>query len=168
MAFRSIRYLKELANGFRGGKATYATSTPPKMKAYAPTAADFGHAQDAKPPKKVKGEFVPVYVAIGMIVLSTTLGLHTALQQLKNSPQVRVNKKRRETLPEVEEPDRVLDEADRFMKQSFFRKVAHVQENDEDYGVDDSMRADIFAHQPRAETLKSAGVDPKFRVINGS
>ncbi|XVF08568.1 hypothetical protein REPUB_Repub07fG0014600 [Reevesia pubescens] len=131
MAFRSTGYLKQLANSLQG-KATYATSTQPKLKAYAPT-ADFGYTQDhhVKPPKKVRGDFVPVYVAIGMIALSTTVGIHTALQKLKNSPQVRVNKKRRETLPEVEE--RVLDEADKFIKQSFFRKVAHVQENDDYY-----------------------------------
>ncbi|XWS51527.1 hypothetical protein CRYUN_Cryun12cG0183400 [Craigia yunnanensis] len=167
MAFRSTGYLKPLTNSLRG-KATYATSTPPKLKSYAPT-ADFGYTQDVKPPKKVRGDFVPVYVAIGMIALSTTLGLYTALQQLKNSPQVRVNKKRRETLPEVEEPDRVLDEADRFIKQSFFRKVAHVQENYEDYAIHDPTRGDIFAHRPmpRAETLKSVGVNPKFRVLDG-
>ncbi|XWS60176.1 hypothetical protein CRYUN_Cryun07bG0013100 [Craigia yunnanensis] len=166
MAFRSTGYLKQLANRLRG-KATYATSTPPKMKSYAPT-ADFGYAQDVKPPKKVRGNFVPVYVAVGMIALSTTMGLHTALQKLKNSPQVRVNKKRRETLLEVEEPDRVLDEADRFIKHSFFRKVAHVQENG-DYAIHDPTRGDIFAHRPtpRAETLKSVGVNPKFRVLDG-
>ncbi|XP_022736293.1 uncharacterized protein LOC111289477 [Durio zibethinus] len=167
MVFRSTGYLKQLANHLRG-KATYATSTSPKMKSYAPT-ADFGYAQDVKPPKKVRGDFVPVYVAIGMMALSTTMGLYTALHQLKNSPQVRVNKKRRETLPEVEEPDRVLDEADRLIKQSFFRKVAHVQENDDDYAIHDPTRGDVFAHRPtpRAETLKSAGVNPKFPGLDG-
>ena len=138
------------------------------MKSYAPT-ADFGYAQEVKSPKKVRGDFVPVCVAMGTIALSTTLGLHTALQQLKNSPQVRVNKKRRKTLLEVEEPDRVLDEADRFIKRSFFRKVAHAQENDDDYAIHDPTRGDIFAHRPtpRAETLKSVGVNPKFRVTDG-
>ncbi|EOY22680.1 Uncharacterized protein TCM_014781 isoform 2 [Theobroma cacao] len=167
MAFRSAGYLKQLANRL-GGDATYATSTAPKMKSYAPT-ADFGYGQDVKPQKQVRGDFVPVYVAIGMIALSVTLGLKTALHQLKNSPQVRVNKKRRETLPEVEEPDRVLDEADKFLKQSFFRKVTHFQENDSAYAFHDSTRRDIFTHgpTPRAETLKSVGVDPKFRVLEG-
>lgn len=151
-------YLKQLANGLRG-KATYATSTPPKLKSYSPTANNFGY--DSKPPKKIRGDFVPIYVAIGMIALSTILGLHTVTQQLKNNPQVRVNKKRRESVAEVEEPDRVLNEADKFMKQSFFRKVAHVQENDVDYAVDDPTRGDIFVQQSRSETLQSVGVNPK-------
>ncbi|XP_022756122.1 uncharacterized protein LOC111303886 [Durio zibethinus] len=150
-------------------KAIYATSTPPKLKSYAP-AADFGYTQDAKPPKKVRADFLPVYVAKGTITLSTTLGLHTALQQLKNSPQVRETKKLRETLPEVEEPDRVLDEADRFTKQSFFRIIAHVQENNDDYAIHDTTRGDIFAHRPmpRPETLKPIGDNPTFRVLDDS
>ncbi|XVF54807.1 hypothetical protein PTKIN_Ptkin05aG0211400 [Pterospermum kingtungense] len=169
MAFRLTGYMKQIIASTLRGKATYATSTPPKLTPYSPT-ANFGrYTQDAKPPKKVRGDFVPIYVAIGMIALSTMLGLHTAMQQLKNSPQVRVNKKRRETLPEVEEPDRVLDEVDKLMKQSFFRKVAHVQEDrDVDFTVDDpAVRSDIFVHKPQAETLKSVGVNPKFRVIDG-
>ncbi|GMI75681.1 hypothetical protein like AT5G07330 [Hibiscus trionum] len=165
MAFRSTASLKQLTNHLRG-KATYATSTPPKLKPYAPT-ADFGHSG----PKKVKGDFVAVYIAVGMIALSTSLGLFTAVQQLKNSPHVRLNKKRRESLPEVEEPERVLDEADKFVKQSFFRKIAHVQKSDDDYAIDDPTRADMFADRHRrthrAETLKSVGVDPKYRVYGG-
>ncbi|KAE8711862.1 Calnexin precursor family protein [Hibiscus syriacus] len=164
MAFRSTVCLKQLANHLRG-RATYATSTPPRLKSYAPTADHFGHSQDVKPPKR-KGDYVAIYVAVGMIALATTLGVHTVVQQLKNSPQVRVNKKRRESLPEVEEPERVLDEADKFVKQSFFRKVAHVQKNDDDYAIDDPTRADMFADKPkyRVESLKSVGVDPKLRV----
>ncbi|OMO94779.1 hypothetical protein CCACVL1_05836 [Corchorus capsularis] len=171
MAFRStIGYLKQLlANRLRGtSAATYATSTQPKMKSYSP-AADFGYGQDhSKTPKKVRGDFVAVYVAIGFITLSVSLGIHTAMQELKNVPNVRVNKKRRETLPEVEDPDRVLDESEKFVKQSFFRKVAHVQENDHDYAtMQDSGHADFFAVMPKkAETLKSVGVDPKFRALD--
>ncbi|KAK8536545.1 hypothetical protein V6N13_000198 [Hibiscus sabdariffa] len=164
MAFRSTGCLKQLTHHLRG-KATYATSTPPKLKSYAPTADFVG----VKSPKKVKGDFVAVYIAVGMIALSTSLGLFTAMQQLKNSPHVRLNKKRRESLPEVEEPERVLDEADKLVKQSFFRKVAHVQKSDDDYAIDDPTRADMFADRTtyRAVTLKSVGVDPKFRVYGG-
>ncbi|XVE63798.1 hypothetical protein DITRI_Ditri07aG0049000 [Diplodiscus trichospermus] len=167
MAFRSTGFLKQLANSLRG-KATYATSTQPKLKPYAPT-ADFGYTQDVKQPKKVKGDIVAVYVAIGMIALSTSLGLYTGLRELKNSPQVRVNKKRRETLPEVEEPDRVLNEVDKLISGSFFRKVAHFRSKDNDYGFHDPSRGDIFAHAPvhRAETLESVSVNPKFRVLDG-
>ncbi|XVF49482.1 hypothetical protein PTKIN_Ptkin04bG0016500 [Pterospermum kingtungense] len=167
MAFRSAGYLKQQLTNQLRGKATYATSTPPKMKPYVPT-ADFGPAQDAKQlPKKMKGNFVPVCVALGMIAFSTSLGLYTALHELKDSPQVRVNKKRREMLPEVEEPDRVLSEADKFLSHSIFRKIAHVQDKgDDDH---DDFGDHIHAHKPtpKAETLESVGVSPKFRVLDG-
>lgn len=165
------QWIALLSKGFRGGSkaSTYTTSTVPKMKAYAPTAAgDYGYAnhqyqqRHGKSSKSAKGDLVPVYVAIGMIALSTGLGLHTAWQQLRNSPTVRVNKQRRETLPEVVEPDHVVEEADKYVKKSFFRKVAHVQ--DQSYPdkniIPDPIRGDAYAYQPRVETLKSVGVDP--------
>ncbi|XP_038999282.1 uncharacterized protein LOC120124772 [Hibiscus syriacus] len=143
MAFRSTGCLKQLITNHLRGKATYATSTPPRLKSYAPTADHFGHS----PPKK-KGDYVAIYVAVGMIALATTLGVHTVVQQVQNSPQVRVNKERRESLPEMEEPERVVDEAHKFLKQSF-RKVAHVQKSDDDYAIEDPTRADMFAVTPK-------------------
>ncbi|XP_057995923.1 uncharacterized protein LOC131175501 [Hevea brasiliensis] len=107
------------------------------------------------------GEFVPVYVALGMIFLSTTLGLHTAKQQLMYSPSVRVKKKLRETIPEVVYSDKVVDEANKFIEKSFFRKAARVQEFESGLQyIPDPIRKDIYAHSPRAETLKSIGIDP--------
>lgn len=147
-----------MGNGIRGSSsATYATSTTPTMKAYSPT-ANYGHLQDHQRSKTtaLRGDFVPVFVAIGMIAISVSLGLHTAKQQLMYSPGVRVKKKERETLPEVYLPDKVVDEADKLAKKSFFRKVAHVQE----FEHGNPIRKDAFAHKPRAETLKSVGVDP--------
>lgn len=145
------------------GTATYATSTQPKMKAHAPT-ADIGHPHQERHSKKaLKGEFVPVYVVLGMIAVSLSLGLYTAKQHMMHSPSVRVKKKTRESIPEVEEPEKVVEEADKFVKKSFFRKVAHVQEFDSGIQhASDPIRKDAFAHdKPRVETLKSAGVDPK-------
>lgn len=146
-----------LANKLRG-KATYATST-----------ADIGGfaQQDAKLPKKMKGDMVPVCVALGMIAVSTSLGIYTALHELKDSPQVRVNKKRRETLPEVVEPDRVLNEADNFISHSLFRKVAHVHVKDKLLDDHDPTRGrgdHMLAHNHKilkAETLESVGVNPR-------
>lgn len=152
--------------GRLSGNATYATSTTPKTKAYAPT-ADYGQFQDhhqGKSKLAVKGDFVPVYVAIGLIFLSVGLGLHTAKQQLFHSPTVRVSKKTRETLPEVVDPDKVVDESEKFLKKSFFRKVAHVQEFDNgDHPMRDPIRKDAYAYKPHVETLKSVGVDPKLQ-----
>ncbi|XP_011003526.1 PREDICTED: uncharacterized protein LOC105110245 [Populus euphratica] len=167
MAFRSMGYWKSITSRL-SGTATYATSTPPKLKSYAPTADQFGHHyhQESKHGKKVRGDFVPVYVAIGMIAVSISLGLYTAKQQVLYAPNVRVRKKTRETIPEVVDPDKVVDEADKFIKKSFFRKVAHVQEFDHN-GLEylpDPVRKEVFAHKPRAETLKDVGVDPKLQL----
>lgn len=137
------------------------------MKSYAPT-ADFSrfdhHRQQQSRTKASRaGDFVPVYVAIGMIALSVGFGLHTAKQQLAHSPSVSVRKKRRETIPEVVEPEHVAEEAEKFFAKSFFRKVAHVQEPAKfgDYSVPyDSPLGDVFAHRHRSETLKSVGIDP--------
>ncbi|XP_024174792.1 uncharacterized protein LOC112180458 [Rosa chinensis] len=152
MAFRSMNQWQRLLSGLRG----YATSTLPKMKAYAPT-ANFAEQQSSKKPR---GDFVPVYVAVGMIALSVGLGLHTAKQQLFHNPQVFVKKERREMLPEVVEPDRVVEDADKFFNKSFFRKVAHVHEFDNPI-TSDPTHGDVYAQRPRAVTLKEAGVDPK-------
>ncbi|XP_059644097.1 uncharacterized protein LOC132285887 [Cornus florida] len=124
MAFRSSNHWKSMVNRLRGS-SSFATSTSPKMKAYAP-ADHFGLVHDIKT-RPVRGDFVPVYVAIGMVILSTTLGMLTALHTLKYCPSVFVKKSRRETLPELVEPDHVVEEADKLIKKSFFRKVAHVQ-----------------------------------------
>lgn len=75
-----------------------------------------------------KGDFVPVCMALGMITLSTSLGLYTAMRELKDSPTVWVRKSRRETLPEVVEPEVVAKEAEKFVNKSLFRKIAHLQE----------------------------------------
>ncbi|KAJ6386728.1 hypothetical protein OIU78_016626 [Salix suchowensis] len=157
MAFRSMGYWKSIASRL-SGTATYATSTPPKLKSYAPSADQFGHhyLQEIKHGKKVRGDFVPVYVSVGMIALSISLGLYTAKHQVLYAPNVRVRKKTRETFPEVVDPDRVVGEADKFIKKSFFRKVAHVQEYDHN-GLK-------FLPEPRAETLKEVGVDPKSQL----
>ncbi|PKA56859.1 hypothetical protein AXF42_Ash002162 [Apostasia shenzhenica] len=74
------------------------------------------------------GNFTPVFVSLGLILLSTSLGAYSLERQLAHSPTVRVSKKRRETLPEVDEPERVAAEAEQYVKSSIFRKVAHVQD----------------------------------------
>ncbi|KAI6676417.1 hypothetical protein NL676_037213 [Syzygium grande] len=147
-----------------GAGASYATATAPKLKAYAPSAAaaagDVGRAEQ-RGAGKPWGEYAPLCVAAGMILLSMTLGLHTAKQQIMHSPAVRVNKSRRETVPEVVEPERVVEESENFLTRSFFRKVAHVQDLDTGEAViPDPIRKDAFAHHPKAETLRSVGIDP--------
>ncbi|GMN62200.1 hypothetical protein TIFTF001_031283 [Ficus carica] len=145
-----------MAKGLRG----LATSTPPRTQAYAAPAELLGrgynhrhHLTKTKSPP-LRGDFVPVYVAVGLIALSTLFGLHTATLQLRYGPNVFVRKKRRETIPEVVEPEHVLDDAEKLVTKSFFRKVAHVQDPKHNYVVKDETRGDLFAHPvKRAETL---------------
>ncbi|KAK1319260.1 hypothetical protein QJS10_CPB04g00065 [Acorus calamus] len=110
----------------------------------------------------MRGEFVPVYVVLGMIVVAVSIGAHTAKQHLVHSPGVYVSKKKRESVPEVDDPDRVADEADKFVTKSFLRKVAHIQDFDAiRAGLSDPTRADPFAHPRTVESLKSVGLDPQ-------
>ncbi|KAI9085152.1 hypothetical protein K1719_032863 [Acacia pycnantha] len=80
------------------------------MKAHAPT-ADYGYVhhqsqQQGRKPVAVakKGDYVLVFIAVGMIALSVGFGLHKAWHQLRTLQTVRVKKQRRETLSEVVEP----------------------------------------------------------------
>ncbi|CAO2147109.1 unnamed protein product [Urochloa humidicola] len=104
-----------------------------------------------------RGDYVPVYVALGLIALSVTLGLSTARQQLAHAPNVRLDKKKRETVPEVAAPELAVDEGERFVGKSLFRKVAHVQD-DRSLGAG---VADPVAEYPtkKAVTLKDVGVE---------
>ncbi|XP_024012413.1 uncharacterized protein LOC18017764 [Eutrema salsugineum] len=161
MAVRSTGHLKSMVQRLR-------TYTTPKSKAYATAAAEYGGQRPATTTSAAtKGDFVPVYVSIGMISLSVSFGLYTAYLHLHENPSVRVNKKTRETVPEVEDPDRVLNEAERLANRSWFRKVAHVQEFDKHDVIPDPIRKDEFAHKPRAVTLKDVGVDPKLSAATG-
>jgi len=122
------------------------------------TAAAHADGGAAKAKAKPVGDYVPVYVMLGMIGVSVTLGLHTARQQLAHAPNVRLDKRKRETVAEVADPDLALDDAERFVGSSVFRKVAHVQD-------DRSLTAgvaDPVADYPgrKAVTLKDVGVDP--------
>lgn len=75
-----------------------------------------------------KGDFAPVSIVLGMVAVATSLGIYTALHQLHSAPNVHLKKSRRETIPEVVEPEKVMAEAEKFVKKSFFRKVAHLKE----------------------------------------
>ncbi|XP_057981270.1 uncharacterized protein LOC131166711 [Malania oleifera] len=103
----------------------------------------------------------PMYMMLGMVLVAVTIGAHTAKQQLVHSPTVQVSKKKRECVPEVEEPDLVVDSADKFINKSFLRKIAHIQENN--HTLPDTTRVDPFTRPREAETLKSVGVNPSRR-----
>ncbi|KAM0984722.1 hypothetical protein ACFX2I_012010 [Malus domestica] len=145
MAFRSMNHWKQMSTALCG----YATSTSLKMKPYSPTAGATKKPQQSNVKRFMRGDFVPVYVVVGMITVSVGLGLHTTKQHLKHNPHVYVKNERKETLLEVVEPERVVAESDKFVKNSFFRKVAHVQEFDDyNQAVQDPIRKDVFTHKP--------------------
>lgn len=124
---------------------TLTTSTTPKLKPQA-SSADLAHHPPPEAERwAVKAQFMPVYVAIGMITLSVGFGAFTVVHQLKRAPNVFVKKSRRETLPELVEPERVAEDSDKFVKGSFFRKVAHVQDMDHQGVISDPIRGDVYA-----------------------
>uniref|UniRef100_A0A453PI95 Uncharacterized protein n=4 Tax=Triticinae TaxID=1648030 RepID=A0A453PI95_AEGTS len=128
------------------------------LQGYFRRSASTAAAHAERPKAKPMGDYVPVYVALGMIGLAGALGLHTARQQLAHAPNVWVDKRKREAVPEVADPDLALDEAERFVGGSVFRKVAHVQDDRSlTAGVADPV-ADYPAR--KAVTLKDVGVDP--------
>ncbi|GJN25459.1 hypothetical protein PR202_gb13288 [Eleusine coracana subsp. coracana] len=58
--------------------------------------------------------------------MSATLGLGTAALEVAHAPNVRLDKKKREAVPEVAAPDLAVDEAERFLRSSLFRRAARV------------------------------------------
>lgn len=111
------------------------------------------------PKGKSFGDYVPVYVALGMISLSTTLGLHAATQHLAYDPEVHLNKARRETIPEIVEPEKVTHESEEYIRKSLFRKVAHVQEFQTAL-PEPIHRTCLLEKEPAVESLKEIGVEP--------
>lgn len=93
-----------------------------------------------------RAEFAPIYIVMGMVVGALTMGTHTAKQQLMHSPSVQVSKKRREMIPEVEDPDHSINAADKFLNKSFLRKIAHIQEDKRT--LPDPVRANPYTRYP--------------------
>ncbi|CAL4981042.1 unnamed protein product [Urochloa decumbens] len=110
-------------------------------------------AGKAKAAKPWWADYVPVYGALGATAFSVTLGLGAAGHELAHAPNVRLDKKKREALPEVAAPDLAVDEADRFRRRSLFRRVARVA------GDGRFIAAGPIAEK-KAVTLKDAGVEP--------
>ncbi|CAI9113771.1 OLC1v1014440C1 [Oldenlandia corymbosa var. corymbosa] len=164
MALRSSTKLRAfLINRLITGNSSFATSTVPKMKPHAQTAdAHHGHGNEASfkfwP---IRPEYAPVYVALGLIGMSISFGALTVRHHIKWAPNVRVKKSKRETVPEVVEPETVVEEANNFVNNSFFRKVAHVQDYDRQDVIPDPIRGDVYSRKNtgRVETLKDVGVE---------
>ncbi|XP_057519966.1 uncharacterized protein LOC130800455 [Amaranthus tricolor] len=174
MALRNAamaKRLKEVMPLLGRSNRTITTSTP-KTNSYAPTLEPeeanlrVSHSnpknrkslkEELLPKGKPISDYVPVYVALGMIGVSLSLGLYTAKQELLHSPQVFVKKSRRETIPEVVEPEDVAHHSQDFVNKSLFRKVAHIQEGKTP--IIQSLQGNTLTREHRVESLKTVGVD---------
>ncbi|RDY12712.1 hypothetical protein CR513_02450, partial [Mucuna pruriens] len=142
-----------------GGRRSFTSPTSPKLK---PMAIDAdGDSRSRSRVSTLKAELAPVYIVGGMVCVALAIGSHTAFQQLARSPTVHVNKKRRESVPEVSDPDRTIDSASKFIDGSFFRKLSLVQENKAT--LHDPVHPNPFTRPRTAETLKTVGVEPSRR-----
>ncbi|XP_028771627.1 uncharacterized protein LOC114728837 [Neltuma alba] len=158
MAFR-MGSLRSMVGQLRGGRRSITASTAPKMKPATLDAENAHHANAHGLSSHSKtGEWAPVQIVFGMVSVAVILAAHTAFQQLVRSPSVHVNKKKRESMPEVDEPDETVDSADKFINRSMLRKVAHIQDNKNT--LSDPVHPNPFTHPRTAETLKTAGVEP--------
>ncbi|MED6201688.1 hypothetical protein PIB30_097455 [Stylosanthes scabra] len=139
-------------------KRSFATSTIPKLKVGGGSSHGSGNNSGHSSSKL---DSVPIYMIWGFVGLAVTFACHTGFQQLARSPTVHVNKHRRETMPEVSDPDRTINCADKFINGSFLRKVAHIQDNKTT--LNDTSRPNPLTAPRNAETLKTVGVDPTLR-----
>nr|XP_019703187.2 uncharacterized protein LOC105036460 [Elaeis guineensis] len=161
MASRAVTYWRSVASQARANR-WLTTATMLKMKPAAPTTTDFVDHHHGAKLRALKGEYAPIYMVLGMILLALSIGTHTAKQHLMHSPSVRVSKKKREVVAEVVDPDQVTSEADRFISKSFLRKVAHIQDFDSiRAGTHDPTRPNPFSQPRNVETLESVGVNPR-------
>ncbi|GKU96308.1 hypothetical protein SLEP1_g9556 [Rubroshorea leprosula] len=103
------------------------------------------------------GEMAPIWVLWGFVFLAVAVGVHTAKQHLVHSPMVSIIKKRRESIWEVDNPDHVIGNVEKFENKSLLRKLAHIQ--DEKYAQSDPTLPNFYTRPRKADTLKSVGVD---------
>ena len=161
MAARTSTYWRTILKRMEGNRM-FATSTAPKME---PVAATADHATQLHPRLKtkgfagaaLKGDYVPIYMTWGIVMIAVAFGVHTAKQQLRYSPSVHVSKKKREMLPEVESPDHSLAEGEKFVGKSIFRKVSHIQDPSKATLVN-PIHGDPLSRPRHIESLKSVGV----------
>ncbi|KAK7405920.1 hypothetical protein VNO78_07532 [Psophocarpus tetragonolobus] len=142
-----------------GVRRSFSTSTTPKLKPMSPAIDAACH--NAHSASCVKAEFAPIYIVCGMVGVAVAIGTHTAYQQLARSPTVHINKKRRETMTEVSDPDRTINSASKFINGSFLRKLSHIQENNP--MLHDPAHPNPFTRPRNAGTLKTMGIEPSRR-----
>lgn len=86
------------------------------------------HSADHKKKNLMTGETAPIWMVCGMVSVAVIFAVHTMKQQLAHSPMVSLTKKRRESIWEVDNPERVMANVEKFENKSILRKVGHIQE----------------------------------------
>ncbi|GLT74718.1 hypothetical protein SLA2020_465010 [Shorea laevis] len=128
------------------------SSTTPRTKLFSSTNDAHHQSKHSK-----AGEMAPIWVLWGFVFVAVAVGVHTAKQHLVHSPMVSVTKKRRESIWEVDNPDHVIGNVEKFENKSLLRKLAHIQ--DEKYTQSDSTLPNFYTRPRKADTLKTVGVD---------
>ncbi|KAL3520616.1 hypothetical protein ACH5RR_018765 [Cinchona calisaya] len=156
MALRAAKKCTSMLQAMARQHRSLASSSTRK---YATTTADASEAMHAlehhAKAKFPAGDWAPIMIMGGFLIAVVTMATHSAWQQLAYSPAVQLSKKKRETVPEVFQPDVVLGSADKFVNKSFLRKVAHIQDNKR--VLEDTTRPNPFTHSREIESLKSVG-----------
>ncbi|KAL9248403.1 hypothetical protein vseg_021728 [Gypsophila vaccaria] len=96
----------------------------------------------------------PIWIVGGMVMIASSIAIHTGKQQLLHSPSVHVSKRRRETVPEVDDPSRSVKHGGNFVDKSFLRKVAHIQDESKQT-LPKKDPGSIYTRSREAETLDS-------------
>ncbi|CAI9090984.1 OLC1v1025892C1 [Oldenlandia corymbosa var. corymbosa] len=164
MAFRAAvtKQWRSMLINSAGQSRAFSLSGPATAtsRKYVTTAAAPIHEElnlrTAKAKAAATGDWAPVMIMGGFMVVVLTIASHSAWQQLAYAPSVHIRKKKRETLPEVYAPNAVVGSADKFINKSFFRKVGHIQDNN--VILEDSSRPDPFTRSREIHSLKSVGV----------
>ncbi|GLT86797.1 hypothetical protein SLE2022_049150 [Rubroshorea leprosula] len=150
MAFHAARYWRSMQASLARKRSV--SSTTPRTKLFSSTNDAHHQSKHSK-----AGEMAPIWVLWGFVFLAVAVGVHTAKQHLVHSPMVSITKKRRESIWEVDNPDHVIGNVEKFENKSLLRKLAHIQ--DEKYAQSDSTLPNFYNRPRKADTLKTVGVD---------
>lgn len=74
-----------------------------------------------------KAKMVELYPMFGMLVVVLAVAVHTAYQNIVHSPGIKLSKKKRESLPEVDDPDATVHSSGNLINKSFLRKIGQIQ-----------------------------------------
>lgn len=152
---RATKQWRSILNSTVPQTQSFSITSSPTRK-FATTAADAsagGHHETAKS-KFPTAEWAPIMVLGGFMAIVLSIASHSMWQQLAYSPQVHLSKKKRESVPEVYDPDVVVRSADKFVNKSFLRKVGNIQEK----SFHDPSIHDPYTRSREVQSLKSVGV----------